>query len=125
MNQLKKHVISNLRLMSYGLGFENIIKSSVGVNLELWRYVDDTTQRCFAQVLFYSPNNNLWTSVGGADPPFSVPLGRTHSHRKRALRDPAHVAADRSICAGRNPVYVMKLNKIERNSERTSLILCI
>lgn len=45
-----------------------------------------------------------------------------HSHRKRALCDPSHVAADRSICAGRNPVYVMKLNKIERNSGRTSLI---
>lgn len=75
--------------------------------------------------LFYSSNNNLWTSLGGADPTFSAPLGRTHSHRERALCDPSHVAADRSICAGRNPVYVMKLNKIERNSERTSLILCV
>lgn len=125
MNKLKNYVIPDkLKADIFGLGFENI-KSSVGVNVESWRHVDDATQCCFAQVLFNSSNNNLWTTSGGADPPLAAPLRGIHNHHKRALCDLCHVAADRSNFAGRNPVNVIKLNKIERNLVRMRLNLCI
>lgn len=58
--------------------------------------------------------------------PFAGPLGGMHGHHQRALCDFSHVAANRSKFAGRNPVNVMKLNKIERNPEKTALdFLCL
>lgn len=87
MNQLKNYLIPDkFEADIFGLGFENI-KSSVGVNVELWRHVDDTTQRCFAQVLFSSSNNNLWTTSGGADPPFSSTVAwNTQPPQEGAMR---------------------------------------
>lgn len=57
--------------------------------------------------------------------PLAAPLRGTHNHHKRALCDLCHVAADRSNFAGRNPVNVIKSNKIERNLVRMRLNLCI
>lgn len=56
--------------------------------------------------------------------PLAAPLRRIHNYHKRALCDHCHVAADRSNFAGRNPVSVIKLNKIERNLVRMRLNLC-
>lgn len=57
--------------------------------------------------------------------PFAAPLRGIHSRHKRALCDLNHVAADRSNFAGRDPVNVIKLNKIERNLVRVCLNVCI
>lgn len=71
------------------------MKSCVDVNMYSSRYIDSDNIALFAQVLVAPTNNNLWTTLGGADTPSAVmgwvtPTGR---HR-RALHMICHGAAD-------------------------------